>query len=565
MPSAPTDDAKEYSLPRFMDAFDWLLGRRLRRLVFNDPICSGTGVQQRLQIGSSVRCFLLNEPVSAAQQQAPPVVILAHGMQAGSGQMCSVDNVRDAAAFGYALICTQASGGTWEFDQLPSDTAKNACSSKDVQYYESLFGWLADRSDRFDPRRIFLAGFSQGAIITALVAFCRPSVVSGVFQLASSYQPDRLHVVATSPPLRVCTVCDYPADGWCHPMDDVLAAAGHEAHFFQRAGMGHAWPADGAPSQNTRVKPCEAFTTHPHLSSTPPIHTAHSHCPSTRDMTADCAARISESNVHMCRHGSDARVLAHLSDAAAAAAAASAAAAVASAAAAAAAEATAAETTAATDAITATATAAATHVTGHVSHSCPPDLAHHVSIVPSAGAADATAVTISAAERANACTVATECAGHVAAGRPDAAGAVCPGCSGGDRSVLPRVRRVAPRPSHIHLHTQATRCTTRCATRCVASRCVTRRRVTIDDARRQPRMDADQQGKTIVPRERAARESRERGGSRLTVYEVREGAHCRRSPKLSCGFPKLHFCAPIGDFKRFQALYEPPVNIRCGI
>jgi predicted alpha/beta-fold hydrolase len=74
-----------------------------------------------------------------------PVMILAHGMEASSSQVCTDALVRDAMTYNYTLICTQAIGGSWQFGTLPLVATENACDTNDVKYYRALFEWLEAR------------------------------------------------------------------------------------------------------------------------------------------------------------------------------------------------------------------------------------------------------------------------------------------------------------------------------------------------------------------------------------------------------------------------------------
>ena len=205
--------------------------------------CSASaGTSHALTVRSTPRCFTLFVPPREEGGDTLPLLIMHHGRTGGAGQFCTEAFASVARARGFALLCTQAVHGDWQFDALPSDVDRNACDSADQAYMRSIYAYLdAEPQQQLDPTRRFQAGFSQGALFAAVSSFCAADTTVGFGQSGSSFAPMKMRVVPSEPPLRVCVWCNR-GDSSCHPMTAALHDAGHEAEMSWHAGGGHDYP-----------------------------------------------------------------------------------------------------------------------------------------------------------------------------------------------------------------------------------------------------------------------------------------------------------------------------------
>ena len=188
------------------------------------------------------RCFCITEPKKALEPR--PVIVMHHGHGAEGARFC-VRKMRLAAAVrGVVLVCTSALNGSWQLPHITSfQSAAVAASagpfgsvvassvdpialagalpisfdgcqlsrSPDLAYVSSIMDFLRMHPRRFDSRRVFQAGFSQGAIFAAYATFCLRRLgvpISGFAQSGGSFLQGLQHYVApTRPPLRVCIWC----------------------------------------------------------------------------------------------------------------------------------------------------------------------------------------------------------------------------------------------------------------------------------------------------------------------------------------------------------------------
>lgn len=221
--------------------------------------CPGSaGVSRSVDVAGTSRCFRLVTP-SSSGGGASPVLLMMHGRTGDASQFCTQDFASTATSYGLALVCLQAIAGNWQFGQLPwddvhddfglaVDSTGNACDdddSDDLAYVRTVLSYLEDESDAsgssaYDASRFFVAGFSQGALMAALTAFCVVPI-AGLGQAGSSFGRAKFRVAPTSPPLRVCVWCNRD-DSACKPMDGYLEEAGHDVMMRWSRSGGHSVP-----------------------------------------------------------------------------------------------------------------------------------------------------------------------------------------------------------------------------------------------------------------------------------------------------------------------------------
>ena len=85
-----------------------------------------------------------------------------HGLTGDASQFCSGPFADAAFDRGFALVCTAALGGSWQFGDPKACLASS--NAIDLLYVAQVIGALEASAEIYDARRIFQAGFSQGAL-----------------------------------------------------------------------------------------------------------------------------------------------------------------------------------------------------------------------------------------------------------------------------------------------------------------------------------------------------------------------------------------------------------------
>ena len=227
-------------------------------------MCSRTrGAVHSLRVGGQERCFSV--VLGDHGPRPAPVLIMHHGLTGDASQFCSGAFADAAYDRGFALVCTAAMGGSWHFDDPKACLASRSAS--DLMYVAQVIGELENQPEVFDARRIFQAGFSQGALFAAYASFCLESETVGFGQAGSAYAPAKLRVVPTSPPLRTCMWCNHN-DVHCHSMEGILIEAGHQATSVWHERGGHSYPHPWVPALVDCLHIFEAASPFPPL---PPV------------------------------------------------------------------------------------------------------------------------------------------------------------------------------------------------------------------------------------------------------------------------------------------------------
>lgn len=139
----------------------------------------------------SLRYLLI--PPQVATPGPPPAVVLLHGVGANETSLLGLAPALDPR---FALISVRAPievrpGGYGffrvTFTPEPVIVPQEAESSR-----QTLASFLPEltRREGLDPRRLFVLGFSQGAIIGASVALSHPGLVAGLVMLSGRILPE---------------------------------------------------------------------------------------------------------------------------------------------------------------------------------------------------------------------------------------------------------------------------------------------------------------------------------------------------------------------------------------
>jgi phospholipase/carboxylesterase len=158
----------------------------------------------------------------------PPLLVLLHGIGADEHDLLALAGVFDPRFAVVSLRAPQPWHGGWAWFRL--DVAPGGRLVPDVQQARGaladLVAWLADAPQRHatDPRRTFVCGFSQGAMLALGLLGAVPEQLAGVVALSGRAAADLLPLAA--PRDAIARVPLLVAHGL---LDDVLPVANGRA------------------------------------------------------------------------------------------------------------------------------------------------------------------------------------------------------------------------------------------------------------------------------------------------------------------------------------------------
>ena len=127
------------------------------------------------------------ERAPTAQLDGPaPLLILLHGLGSNENDLFSFAPHLDAR---YRILSVRAPrsyayGGFAWFDILFDQPLPRPNGSQLAKAREILVAFLREVREAYHPSRIYLAGFSQGAIMSYFTALTHPTLVSGVLAMS---------------------------------------------------------------------------------------------------------------------------------------------------------------------------------------------------------------------------------------------------------------------------------------------------------------------------------------------------------------------------------------------
>jgi phospholipase/carboxylesterase len=139
----------------------------------------------------------LVERVVAARRptpRVPPLLVLLHGIGADENDLLSLSGHLDARLMVVSLRAPRAYHGGYAWFDLTWGTdgsvAANVAQARET--LADLVRWIAVAPDRLgaDPTRVYLLGFSQGAMMSLGVLRTAPERLAGVIALSGRYGED---------------------------------------------------------------------------------------------------------------------------------------------------------------------------------------------------------------------------------------------------------------------------------------------------------------------------------------------------------------------------------------
>jgi phospholipase/carboxylesterase len=151
----------------------------------------------------------ISQPPRRTSPGKAPVIVLLHGVGGNETNLMPLANAFDdrfhvLSARGPIHLGPAAFG--WFEVRFAPDPVINADQAEANR--KRLIAFLEEAINRYDlePSRVYLAGFSQGAIIGASVALTRPDLVAGLVMMSGRILPEIKPLIATATALEAVKV-----------------------------------------------------------------------------------------------------------------------------------------------------------------------------------------------------------------------------------------------------------------------------------------------------------------------------------------------------------------------
>ncbi|MFE0800531.1 alpha/beta hydrolase family esterase [Streptomyces sp. NPDC058812] len=178
------------------------------------------GVRAQLRADGHTRRYLLHRP--AAADGPRPLVIAFHGRGADAAEMREKSRLEKAAgARGMLVAYPEGLDNGWGAGKQA--TERRPDPDLDVRFTEALIKHLV-RTERADPERVYVAGFSNGGSMALRMAAQCPGLLAGAASVSGQLPAGAAAVEPTGPvPVMVVYGADDPVRplaGWPSPPPD---------------------------------------------------------------------------------------------------------------------------------------------------------------------------------------------------------------------------------------------------------------------------------------------------------------------------------------------------------
>ncbi|NGN66758.1 hypothetical protein G5C51_22990 [Streptomyces sp. A7024] len=173
----------------------------------SSPSASSAG---NLRVDGVSRTYLLHEPAADADEAPRPLVIAFHGRGSSAQEMRKMTGL-DQAADRRGTLVAYPEGLRHGWGAGSKATRQRPDPGADVAFTEALVKKLV-RSRQADPRKVYVAGFSNGGSMALRVAAQRPGLVAGAAAVAGQLPAGSAEVKPTGPvPVLLIHGADDPA------------------------------------------------------------------------------------------------------------------------------------------------------------------------------------------------------------------------------------------------------------------------------------------------------------------------------------------------------------------
>lgn len=140
--------------------------------------------EERVQVGPTERMFRVIEPADLAPDEELPVVVVLHGLGVNSMAMTRSADWRGAvAADRFVAVFPQGQMDSWNMG--PCCPPANLVGARDEAFMDELVAVLRER-EGVDADRLYLTGFSNGALMTYSYTCSHPETFAAVAPMAGS-------------------------------------------------------------------------------------------------------------------------------------------------------------------------------------------------------------------------------------------------------------------------------------------------------------------------------------------------------------------------------------------
>jgi polyhydroxybutyrate depolymerase len=184
------------------------------------------GTRERLRVDGRAREYLLHRPTTDGGRSRP-LVIAFHGRGADAAHLREQSRLHEAAGARGMLVAYPEglhegwAAGTAVTERRPDPDA-------DVRFTEALIGELV-RTERADPERVYVVGFSMGGSMALRVAAQRPDLLAGAASVSGQLPTGSAEVRPTGPvPVMIVYGAEDPVRPLAGLPDPAPAPAGEE-------------------------------------------------------------------------------------------------------------------------------------------------------------------------------------------------------------------------------------------------------------------------------------------------------------------------------------------------
>src|SRR5437660_10240743 len=155
---------------------------------------------EKIQVGGTVRTYLLHVPASYEKGKPLPLLLVFHGGRTRAQNMVSYTGMSDLAdREGFIVVYP---GGT---DKFWNDGRKNAPQADDVGFIRTLIDHL-EKTLSIDHHRIYATGISNGGMFTQRLACELSSTIAAIASVAASMPEDFAVQCKPSAPISVLMI-----------------------------------------------------------------------------------------------------------------------------------------------------------------------------------------------------------------------------------------------------------------------------------------------------------------------------------------------------------------------
>lgn len=150
--------------------------------------------------------YHLTHPPSQPAPGRPPLLLLLHGVGSHEGDLIQLAPYLDSRFFNVSARAPITLGpGMYGWFHLILDPFQPVINPEEAeQSRQILIRFIDEVVDAYgvDPQRVYLLGFSQGAIMSLGIALTRPDKVAGVVAMSGRILPEVLPLIASKEALR---------------------------------------------------------------------------------------------------------------------------------------------------------------------------------------------------------------------------------------------------------------------------------------------------------------------------------------------------------------------------